>query len=372
MRQEKQLLIYCARTHLNTEKTDRIREILVQEVLDWNYILENGSFYNITPLLFHNLKGIADEHAIPEPVMDKLRQSHRFAGLRNMQIYGELRRILRMLKNERIPVMLLKGVALAKTIYPDIALRPMSDIDLLVKKTDLHAVAEVLTKAGYIALLDRPASFYEKHHHLMPYVKWNKSIMIEIHHNIAPEPLMSRIDADCLWHGTQIVDVAGINALTLSPENMVLHLCIHLSEDFYVERMKILVDVSEAIRCYGKNLNWHSIIGKSNKYKAGDRVYYSLYLAREIMDSVIPAYVLNSLERNFELKPFEEKILKIILKENILRNLNHFISSWIVVSLCNELFYTTGLYNRTRNILKIISRSAINRVIKSLPKFAME
>ena len=48
-----------------------------------------------------------------------------------------------------VPVILLKGIAYAGTLYPDPALRPMSDIDLLVRATDFITATRTLQRLGY-------------------------------------------------------------------------------------------------------------------------------------------------------------------------------------------------------------------------------
>ncbi len=350
-RLEKELMLYWATTHLDERKTGEIRRILDQNI-DWDYILANRPLACITPLLFYNLKKIAGRSTIPQFVMDRLRT--RYVGVlrRNTLIYRQLHEVLEGLQNEGIPVILLKGVALAETVYPDIALRPMSDIDFLVKETDLHTVIEVLTKLDYTPS-DR-TEYYEKHHHLVPYrkldAKHRNAVTIEVHHNIVPEPFMSRINADCLWEGAQTVNIAGFDALILSPENLILHLCVHLSEACFLWGMKTLVDISESIRHYSRDLNWHLLVRRSNEFGVDGAVYYPLYLAEEMMYFNMPAYVLKGLKPNSVLSFFEARLLEIILRKNLWKGrdpsfLPRFIASVYRV-LCMELLFTSGVHNK--------------------------
>ena len=321
---ERQLLVHCARTHMDEDRIHEVRNLLEGEELDWDYILNHRAFYRIIPLLFHNLKEIADEDAVPPPVMDALTAHYAFMFYRNMQIYSILRDVLERFQNAGISVILLKGVALGETVYSDIDLRPPGDIDLLVKKTDLQDAADILLNMGYNPAY--PMERYRNHHHIPPYVKLderlNESISIEIHHNIAPEPLMSRIRAEELWEGAQMVNIAGIDALVLSPENLIMHLCIHLSYSCFRAGMGNLVDISESIRYYNGNLNWDSLVGKINQFQVGNFVYYPLYLAKEMMDANIPAYVLKELSLEPELRSSMARLLWIVIKRNLLAKRN--------------------------------------------------
>lgn len=355
-RVEKQLMLYCATTHLDERKTGEIRRLLDGNI-DWEYILADPSLTCITHLLFYNLKKIAGKNAIPKSVVDRLRVRYVSVLLMNMRIYRQLHEVLERLQNEGIPVILLKGVALAETVYPDIALRPMSDIDFLVRRTDLRIIMEIFRELGYDPLY--PMEYFGRHHHLPPYRKIDampyKLVAIEVHHNIVPEPIMSGIDADQLWKGAQTVDIAGIDALVLSPENLILHLCFHLSNSCFVNGMRALVDISQSIRYYGRNLNWRLLIKRSKEFGVGSSVYHPLRLAEEMMDIEIPTYVLNSLKLDPKLRPFEARLLKTIAEKNILRNwyYSSFPSQVIIFlhnSLCKELLFTSGIGNRVRNI----------------------
>ncbi|HVC19608.1 MAG TPA: nucleotidyltransferase family protein [Vicinamibacterales bacterium] len=63
----------------------------------------------------------------------------------------ELERLLARLAAAGCPVLLFKGAALAYLVYPEPALRPRLDADLLVREADVPRVRRVLEEAGYAA-----------------------------------------------------------------------------------------------------------------------------------------------------------------------------------------------------------------------------
>ena len=360
-RPEEQLLLYCATTHMDEGKVHKVRAILGKD-LDWDYILGIHSLTPTTPLLFHNLRKITGRNSISNSVVDGLRASYVAALRKNMEIYRELHGILAELQNKGISVILLKGVALAEIVYQDIALRPMNDIDIMVRKADLHDVVTVLSKQGYVpSHSDDP--FYEGHHHIVPYERHdrerNNFFVMELHHNIAPAPLMSRIDVDYLWENPQVFNTGGIDALALSAENTLLHLCLHLSTISFINGVRILVDISETIRCYDGKLDWHSFVRKSNELGVGSSVYYPLWWAREIMDIDIPTQVLNGLKLDPELNFFEAKLLKAIIGKNLFETeLDRSLFTRSVAaarkSLCEELLWTSRTGDRIKHLIVIL------------------
>ena len=68
---------------------------------------------------------------LPAAVREHLKASYYATAARNTLLFRELSRILAALAEAEIPVILLKGVDLAQTLYPDPALRLMGDLDLL-------------------------------------------------------------------------------------------------------------------------------------------------------------------------------------------------------------------------------------------------
>ena len=61
----------------------------------------------------------------------------------------QLAEALGAFRDAGIPTIVLKGAYVAEAVYKNIALRPMSDVDILVKKKDLPAVEKILLKLGY-------------------------------------------------------------------------------------------------------------------------------------------------------------------------------------------------------------------------------
>jgi len=64
----------------------------------------------------------------------------------NSVLYQELEMILDALVTAQIPVIVLKGAHLATSLYPDLSLRPMHDLDLLIRKKSSSALEQCLTQ----------------------------------------------------------------------------------------------------------------------------------------------------------------------------------------------------------------------------------
>ncbi len=88
------------------------------------------------PLLSARLRTALDVRARHESVLNILRTR-------------ELGFVLRGLRDARLPVVVIKGAALAQTHYPAPYLRPRYDTDLLVRKDDFARAGQTLMEMGY-------------------------------------------------------------------------------------------------------------------------------------------------------------------------------------------------------------------------------
>ncbi len=97
-----------------------------------------------------------------------------------MRLYRELAQVVRACNDAGVPVILLKGAHLAEAVYGNIALRPMVDVDLLVKQADLMRVHDILIGQGY-ALAEKSDAACSVVRHMPPFTK-DGVPRIEIHY----------------------------------------------------------------------------------------------------------------------------------------------------------------------------------------------
>jgi hypothetical protein len=88
--------------------------------------------------------------------VSKLRSSYLLSLSRNTYLYSSLAGITGLIKTENIKVVLLKGLALEKTLYGDKGLRQMTDIDLLVGQDDVLPIRKILIRNGFRSSLKSP------------------------------------------------------------------------------------------------------------------------------------------------------------------------------------------------------------------------
>lgn len=285
-----ELLLYCLRVVPDEMGDGRLKELSSS---DWDIFLEAAGRHGIAPLLYYRLITFHPGAQIPAEVFQKLRNSYLHSAGRNMRLYHELGKVLGRLRQHGVPVIALKGAHLAIAVYRNIALRPMGDIDLLVKQTDLLRVQEILVRQGYIASKEEIGC---SQLHLPPYKK-KDSINIEIHFNIEAPPFSDRVDVEKLFARAQTCFIEGIEVLTFCPEDLLLHLCMHASfHHAFDNGIRPLFDISHTIEHYAEELDWEQLLDRSKEWGVNKCVYLSLFLAKRFAGASIPGQIMKELD----------------------------------------------------------------------------
>jgi len=261
---------------------------------DWNKIVEIAVKHNTAPLLYYRIEMSEFAEYVPTEIMQKLQRIYFEQLCRNMKIYHEISKLLNRMDG-KIPVIVLKGAALAITVYPNIALRPMSDIDILVKKEDLKKTEQILLELGYSSVFKDNFEFNdEKQHHLPPYMK--DDIVIEVHWSIERPYGPVEIRNNKIWENAFHAEIYKSKGLILSPEDLLFHLCLHAS---YHHRFKIglirICDIAETVGFYQEEIDWEYITKTAEEFGTKNSIYLTLYLTKHMLKAKIPDKVLDKL-----------------------------------------------------------------------------
>ena len=130
---EEKLLISLCRLDFSEEQKSEIRD-LMNEIKDWDHFVKLANEHGIVALLWYNITETNNDKHIPPEFLKIFRIAYLKNLTRNTYLYDQLAKILELIKDKDIKVVLLKGMALEKTIYGNQGLRQMTDIDILVSQ----------------------------------------------------------------------------------------------------------------------------------------------------------------------------------------------------------------------------------------------
>jgi Uncharacterised nucleotidyltransferase len=309
---ENRLILACAQTNADLPS---IQDIL-ERGPDWEEILRKVERWGLAPLVGVSLKQADAAGRVPKAVTERLKHLHRGSAIHGITLREALRGILGRFSAASVPVITLKGAALAELVYPTPALRPMGDIDLLVRKSDLEGVDKLLRTMNYAVGL--PAESLPEWRHDIPYFGPGGFPLVEIHHHIENQwrPL-ARIPIEDFWKRSRPARIASMETLVFSHEDLLMHLALHLATHFslgdeFVRHVTNLCDIRETCRRYGSAIDWALLVKHSQEYEMEKCLYYVLSLARDLVGADVPSPVLTDLRATFRQLPLETRFITVV------------------------------------------------------------
>jgi hypothetical protein len=192
----------------------------------WNQLLYEAEQQGLAPLLYHHSKQI--DFQFPQDFRRLLHSLYLRSRQANTVRNRAVAEILTRYHAADIPVLAIKGIALCNFLYEEPGLRPMRDMDLLVRESDLDAAQAILLDLEYLPAEqhDIPEDYY----HLPPLVKTiaGLPVTIELHRNLLPfHPRYPLWPLEKSYADNRSFIINGITARTLSLEETLQYVYLH-------------------------------------------------------------------------------------------------------------------------------------------------
>jgi hypothetical protein len=344
---EDALLIHCARLNLSPKRHEAIKDILAGGI-DWDLLINKAAWHRLSPLLAHCLLSPGLSELIPMAILQRMRAIYYQSLARSIILQDELSRLLSIFQQEGIPVVALKGAALLESIYGDISLRPMGDLDILVRPEHLDRAEAIAFKQGYGFHVNHKIQELTRQNcrHLANLWHHEKGIMLEIHHHIVSQDEPYYFNLDGFWARAKPITISSTRALTLAPEDLLIHLSIKFLLDRRYRSSNALgqlCDISEVIRHYGDSLDWDLIEKTSQENGVLKGLHFVLYTCQRLLQTPVPASVLD----RFQPQEFNPASAELFIRRRVLDT-----RPWLAHGLLDSQL----AFSRRRMIRAIASR----------------
>lgn len=276
---------------------------------DWAACTVLAWQHGLSPMLYHCSRPLAEEWPIPPEQEHALHTVYLKAAVDGQARMNAAVAAVERLSAAGITVIALKGLHLSCAVYDAPFLRPMLDLDLLVRPGQLEAARAALLADGYVhEAPDDPTL-----HHAAPLTK-RRVIPIELHRSLSPNRTPFRIDMDRLWERAEPVWVGPQPVLGFCPEDLVMHLSLHAA---YNHRCLVparnIYDIALVVRRHGPALRWELMEETARAWGAHRALFCGLALAREMFGAEVPAELLDRLapaaERDAALRTARANVL---------------------------------------------------------------
>lgn len=216
----------------------------VPESLDWDRFENIAAVNGLIPILYVSM----NSSQVPQARLERWKHISIGVSFGNQRALQATVRMLTILQEEGIPAVTLRGIAMAHRVYSDPALRPMSDVDILVPEDANGYIVDRLEAHGLSPCKVRRYQFlYEV-----------DDIVIELHWSYLTTKRYRRAADFNEWidsrRKTQLPE--GV-LYFLSPEHQLLDLICHAFLHHELDSIQKLVDIAMLI--HEEDLDWNYI-----------------------------------------------------------------------------------------------------------------
>ncbi len=287
----------AARFH-HTEDDIILLKKLAKDITDWDALYKMAAMHGVSPMLYHTLTKNSLTRILPQEIFARLKNDFYQTAIRNTNL---LQIADQAAKKVQQKIVLLKGADLAQFLYPNIGIRSMCDVDVLVEREQADTIRCVLDREDNV--LHQATVYKSKAHeklaiiaereakHLTPV--YYPTGRIEIHWNLFGGSQHYDLTQQA-WKS--IIPVDNNPFLhRLSPDFMLLHLCMHVySHATQFSYLRMFCDINEFIRKNGSIINWDIIKNIIEGTNLKEKIVTVLSYAHAFFDTPLSEYFVDN------------------------------------------------------------------------------
>jgi hypothetical protein len=199
-----------------------------------------------------------------------------------------------------IATLILKGAALARTVYADHSLRPMSDLDILVRRRDaLRAIGWLLSQgwgavdrrvARRLGLFFRTGAESDAEGRVLQregIAFARDTIELDLHWHVVHYRGWPDAD-DAFWDGSVQTTVGAVSTRILNATDSLLHVCEHGSRWNRVPPIRWIADAVMILRAGEAAIEWDRLVRRARELQVAFALAAMLGYLREEFDAPVP------------------------------------------------------------------------------------
>ena len=297
------------------EKTRRIGQLLGSPI-QWNALRSFAENNGVLPIVTQALLCVGEQ--IPAETLAALKQSYQANLHKALFLSREFVRIVACLSEAGVEFMPYKGLALAETIYGDIALRQSGDIDLLIRGSDLPRVRAAVSQLGYaphLKLSHDEEEAYLKSGYECAFDGAAGRNLVEVQWAIQPHFYAVDLDMEGLFRRAHRVTVAGTEVKALSAEDLFIVLALHAAKHVWGKLIWVC-DLARMSKL--PSLKWNWIGARARELGIARILRITLLLAQELLEASLPGAAIDALGKDRRAGPLVGEIRSFMASEKSL------------------------------------------------------
>jgi putative nucleotidyltransferase-like protein len=249
----------CGRVFLATaSSTELVEAAQALSPDEWRQLIVEATTHGMAPIVYYFSATSGALTLAPQEVAAALagRYTRTLVSVRRLEL--RLSEITHAFSTHAQDIFILKGPLLTRRLYPDPALRPIGDIDLLARPGALGDAIDALTALGYQAVpgYENPQEFHALRGWTLIYQR-SDAPFVELHWRpVSLASYQRAFSPNDLWRRSIHAEIGGENAHLLDPEDELRYLCVHYAAEHRGKRLIWLIDIARLLQSLPENWEW--------------------------------------------------------------------------------------------------------------------
>ncbi|MBL7132205.1 MAG: nucleotidyltransferase family protein [Candidatus Omnitrophica bacterium] len=312
---EAKLVLIIARWIVYNGELSGVKDLLIQECLEWKKFKEMLTYHELFSFVYPCLKKYL--YFLPNEAGETLEKSYYYCVAHLSYLWEEFKHIVDAFEGRNIELVPIKGTAfLLDNIYADKSyLRPMCDIDLLIRKKSLPLVKETLKGLGYKKAFGgfKEAYWEDKNYHLSFTREKKKGLayIVEAHWDL--DYRRKRPILPDLWNRIRRTKVENREINLLSPEDTLFTIVLNQRHFGKMLCLKNACDVAMLLNKYNNELDWDYILKEAERGRMRTTLYFLLIQTKLLFNTQIPSHALS----NLKIPQYKKYLIQKFITKNI-------------------------------------------------------
>jgi len=283
--------------------------------INWEQVIRIATYNNVTPLFLHNIKMIAGD-VLPTKIKTHIEQYFQVNHSHNQIQLQELGHLTKILKNNKIRTIILKGRPLGSEAYGDTLVRRSTDFDVLIPADKFPEAENLLLAEGYNpyqkvqnlkGLKKQINLWFSKQY---PFQKYKGLFNLDLHIAVMPPGYHYPVNFDQLWERSKSISMNGIEIRALEPEELLILLSYHGVKNQW-HNLKYVCDIAALLESH-PDLKWETILVRARRNRCQRFVLIGLALANSLLDASLPSQIEQQIQNDEMVKKVVSTCMKIL------------------------------------------------------------
>jgi hypothetical protein len=217
---------------------------------------------------------------------DDLDERHATAMCASLRVEQALLELWDEFVVDGVQPIVLKGPSIAHTIYPDPAMRPFVDLDLLVPASNWQQACRFLELMGLTRRLPEPRRGFDERFGKAAVFVRSDGLQVDLHRSLVAGPLGLGIEADRFFLHPGRYELAGRTLSCLDEASLVLHTCVHAVLGWRPPLLLPLRDVVQAM--WRPGVDWDALDEMASSWRLRGVIGFAARTARTTLGTPVP------------------------------------------------------------------------------------